>query len=124
METLSNFASIYCYISFVIGAVIMLVALAIAAMGKDDEPRNKVRFFVARNINGELNLFLLKPQRNEKSMLWYCYSFSKQENGRFRWVSTRIAEEEFFKDLGLNPDDYKYLKWSDEPVEVFINLED
>ena len=24
----------------------MLVALAIAAMGKDDEPRNKVRFFV------------------------------------------------------------------------------
>ena len=40
METLSNFASIYCFISFVIGAVLMLVSLAIAAMGKDNEPRN------------------------------------------------------------------------------------
>ena len=39
MEILSNFASIYCYISFVMGAVLMLVALAIAAMGKDDEPK-------------------------------------------------------------------------------------
>ena len=50
MEILSNFASIYSYISFVIGAVFMLVALAIAAMGKDDVPRNKVRFFVEKNI--------------------------------------------------------------------------
>ena len=38
MEILNNFASIYCYISFVIGAVLMLVVLAIAAIGKDDEP--------------------------------------------------------------------------------------
>ena len=38
MEILNNFASIYCFIAFVIGAVLMLVALAIAAMGKDDEP--------------------------------------------------------------------------------------
>ena len=37
MEILSNLASIY--IAFVIGAVLMLVALAIAAMGKDDEPK-------------------------------------------------------------------------------------
>ena len=39
MEILNNFSSIYCYISFVMGAVLMLVALAIAAMGKDDEPK-------------------------------------------------------------------------------------
>ena len=51
MEILSNFASIYCYISFVIGAVIMLVALAIAAMGKDYEPRNKVHFYVTCELN-------------------------------------------------------------------------
>ena len=55
METLSNFASIYCYISFVMGAVLMLVALAIAAMGKDDEPRNKVRFFVTRDNDDAFN---------------------------------------------------------------------
>ena len=48
METLSNFASIYCYISFVIGAVIMLVALAITAMGKDDEP-TKVKFVIEKD---------------------------------------------------------------------------
>ena len=46
MEILSNFISIHCLISFVIGAVLMLVALAIAAMAKDDEPRNKVHFYV------------------------------------------------------------------------------
>ena len=26
--------------------------------------------------------------------------------------------------LGLNKDDYANLKWEDEPVEVFLNLED
>ena len=42
MEILSNFISIYCFISFVIGAMFMLAILSIAAMGKDKEPRNKV----------------------------------------------------------------------------------
>ena len=40
METLNNFASIYCFITFVIGAMFMLAMLSIAAMGKDKEPRN------------------------------------------------------------------------------------
>ena len=48
MEILSNFASIYCYIAFVIGAVLMLVSLAIAAMGKDDEP-TKVKFVIEKD---------------------------------------------------------------------------
>ena len=46
MEILNNFASIYCYIAFVIGAVFMFIAVCVTAMGKDDEPRNKVRFYV------------------------------------------------------------------------------
>lgn len=25
---------------------------------------------------------------------------------------------------GLNENDYDYLKWEDEPVEVFLNIED
>ena len=37
---LNNFASIYCYIAFVIGALFMLAMLSIAAMGKEKEPRN------------------------------------------------------------------------------------
>ena len=55
MEILNNFASIYCFISFVIGAVLMLISLAIGAvlmlislaigaMDKDYEPRNKVHY--------------------------------------------------------------------------------
>ena len=28
------------------------------------------------------------------------------------------------KNFGLNPDDFKDLKWEDEPVEVFVNMEE
>lgn len=120
---LSNFASIYCYISFVIGALFMLAMLSIAAMGKVKEPRNRVRFFVTRNKNGELNLSLNKPLRNNSLRLWYHYSFYEEKGNKYHWVSTRIVEGEFFNDLGLNPDDFKNLKWEDEPVEVYLNLE-
>ena len=48
METLNNFASIYCFITFIMGAVFMLAMLTIAAMGKTKEPRNKVHFYVKR----------------------------------------------------------------------------
>ena len=124
MEMLSNFASIYCFITFIMGAVFMFIAVCIVAMGKVKEPRNKVRFYVARNLRGELSLYLNKPQRNNKARSWYYYSFYEQKGDKFKWTSTRIVEEEYFKDLGLNPDNFKDLKWEDEPVEVFINLED
>ena len=110
METLSNFASIYCYISFVIGAVIMLVALAIAAMGKEKEPRNKVRFYVARDRNGSLWVYLNKPIRRGNT---FDYDTSKG-----------LSTLESLEKSGLNPIDFNNLKWEDEPVEVFINLED
>ena len=48
MEILSNFASIYCFIAFVIGAVLMLVSLAIVAMSKDDEP-TKVKLVIEKD---------------------------------------------------------------------------
>ena len=124
MEILNNFSSIYCFIAFVIGAMFMLAMLSIAAMGKDDEPRNKVRFFVTRNLRGKLNLYLNKPRRNNNLRSWYYYSFYDHKGNRLKWASVRIVEEEFFKDFGLNPDDFQDLKWEDEPVEVFINLED
>ena len=100
MEILSNFASIYCYISFVFGAVLMLVALAIAAMGKDDVPRNKVRFFVEKEISNSYFLYI----GNKDGM---CY----------------ICSNNFFKKFGLNPDDFADMK-EGEIREVFINLED
>ena len=100
MEILSNFISIYCYIAFVIGAVLMLVVLAIAAMAKDNEPRNKVRFFVEKEISNSYFLYI----ENKGGM---CY----------------ICSNNFFKKFGLNPDDFADMK-EGQLREVFINLEE
>ena len=101
MEILSNFASIYCYISFVIGAVLMLVSLAIVAMSKDnDEPRNRVRFFVEKEVS---NRYLLYIKNKEE----ICY----------------ICSDNSFKKFDLNPDDFADMK-EGEIREVFLNLED
>ena len=115
MEILSNFISIYCYISFVIGAVLMLVALAIAAMGKDYEPRNNVRFFVTRgNLGGHpLVLWLGKPIWNEVKEEWEM---------PFRYVQC-ICSAPYFYRYNLNHDDFADMKIG-EIREVFINLED
>ena len=115
METLSNFASIYCYISFVIGAVLMLMALAIAAMGKDKEPRNKVRFFVVKGrdiCSDNIELWIGKLEWNERIRRWIPSTGS-------RFLSPVFD----FKDFNLNPDDFVDMK-EGEIREVFINLED
>ena len=51
---------VYFIIGFIVGAVLMLVALAIAAMGKDDEPRNKVHFYVQRKHGNRFTLWVGK----------------------------------------------------------------
>ena len=100
MEILSNFDSIYCFITFVIGAVFMLTIYSIEAMGKDDEPRNKVRFFVERVISDNYFLYI---------------------NGKDKQYP--LASKRLFKDFGLNPDDFADMKVG-EIREVFINFED
>ena len=102
MEILNNFASIYCYISFVIGAMIMLVVLAIAAMGKDDEPRNKVRFFV-------------KAVRND--MYWL---YIKDKKGNISFIG---LDEDFNNLWGLNPDDFTDMQ-KGAIREVYLDLKD
>lgn len=101
MEILSNFSSIYCFITFIIGAVFMLAMLTIAAMGKDKEPRNKVRFYVKADIDNILWLYIQK------------------KNGDLELV----ASNKRFKDFGLNPLDFADIK-EGEIREVFINMED
>ena len=111
MEILSNFSSAYCFISFILGSVFMLTMLSIAAMGKVQESINKVHFYVARDKSGELFLYLKKPVRTSNTFIAY-------RGGIF------IEVTENFLEYGLNPNDFKDLKWEDEPVEVFLNLED
>ena len=100
MEILNNFDSIYCFIAFVIGAVFMLAILSIAAMGKDKELRNKVRFFVEKEVFNGYFLYI-----GNKDVM--CY----------------ICSNDFFKKFGLNTDDFADMK-EGQIREVFINLED
>ena len=99
MEILSNFISIYCFITFIFGAVFMLIMLTIAAMGKDKEPRNKVRFYRRKTTKG--NILSLK---NKIGLLI---------------ISIDIE----FKDFGLDPDDFADMK-EGELREVYLDLED
>ena len=122
METLNIFNSIYFFIAFVIAAAFMLT-MTITSMGEVQEPRNQeprndvqkqtnnVHFYVARDKSGALWLYMGKPIRTSMGFLssHYC-----------RFLG--IGEE--FSQYGLNMHDFDNLKWEDEPVEVFINLED
>ena len=111
MEILSNFSSVYCFISFILGAMFMLMAICIAAMGKVKESRNNVHFYVARDKNNKLWLYIGKPIRGANMFQGNCdKSFILTKNN--------------LKSLGLNEKDYADLKWEDEPVEVFITLKD
>ena len=101
METLNNFASIYCFITFIMGAVFMLIAVCVVAMGKVKEPRNKVRFYV---------------KAIEDNLPWL---FIQKRTGTLQFIA--VTDE--FADFGLNPLDFYDMK-QDEIREVFLNLED
>ena len=111
MEILNNFSMIYCFISFVIGAFFMLAMMSIVAIGKYKEPSNNVHFYVARDKNGEIFLYMGKPFRG-------IHRFHHYQNGCI------ITSDDDFSNFGLNKYDYADLKWEDEPVEVFVNTED
>ena len=113
METLNNFASIYCFITFIFGAVFMLIAVCIMAMNKLKEPRNKVRFFVTRDFLGgnTLHLWLGKPIKYEEKRTATLKS------------AQCIGSELCLSTFNLNPDDFADMK-KGEIREVFLNLED
>ena len=115
METLNNFSSIYCFITFVIGAVFMLTIYSIEAMGKSKEPRNKVRFFVTKenNYSNRILLWLGKPEWDKNIVSWIA---------RSRYVHY-ICNDYNFEFYKLNPEDFADMK-EGEIREVFINLED
>ena len=93
-------------ILFVYGfAVILMGCVAL----KNKKPKNKVHFYVARDKNGDLWLYIGKPVRGDTefctSSKVFCLAY---DLSRF----------------GLKYEDFDYLKWEDEPVEVFLNLEE
>lgn len=76
-----------------------------------NKPKNKVHFYVARNKFGDLWLYLGKPVRGSTT---FYYSHNKK-------VFCLTYDIDCF---GLKEEDFDFLKWEDEPVEVFLNLED
>ena len=79
----------------------MFVSLAIVAMSKDyDEPKNKVRFFVEKEVSNRYLLYI----KNKEGI---CY----------------ICSDNSFKKFDLNPDDFADMR-EGEIREVFITLKD
>lgn len=74
---------------------------------------NKVRFYVARDKDKTLWLYLGKPIKDED-----CDRYIPYRGGN------AIIGRDKFKDFNLNPNDFKNLSFDDNPVEVFLNLED
>ena len=102
MEILNNFASIYCFITFIFGAVFMFIAVCVVAMGKVKEPRNKVHFYIQRGAYGSTTLYMGTPYHRCKIMLA---------------ANNKLAK------FCIKKDDYKGMKYG-ELREVFLNLED
>ena len=96
--------------SFVL-AVIILDFVADKVKSASSKKRNRVHFYVSRDMDGRLYLYLGKPLRGIAEFHGVA--------GKNIFVLTNN-----FKSFGLNQDDFKDLKWEDEPVEVFVNMED
>lgn len=80
-------------------------------ISKFSKKRNRVHFYVARDMDGGFYLYLGKPFRGDGE-------FHGNNNAN---VFTLTGD---FRSFGLNKNDYKNLHWKDEPVEVFVNMED
>lgn len=73
------------------------------------EPMNKVHFYVARDKDEKLWLYMGEPIRDD--------------NGFVSALNIDLIHRDFHI-FGLNKNDFDSLKWEDEPVEVFLNMEE
>ena len=101
------------FIMFILGGIVMFMTICIGYAAKQEEPINRVHFYVARDKDSRLYLYIGKPIRVDNR-----FSPNPIEGiialgcGRnLQWY-------------GLNENNYKDLKWEDEPLEVFVNMED
>ena len=73
--------------------------------------RNRVHFYVARDKDCSLWIYIGKPTKG--SRMFY-------QNDRCRI----LGKLTYLYMLGLDENDYANLKWEDSPLEVFLNMED
>lgn len=94
-------------------AFILFDFVAYKVKSKFSKKRNRVKFYVARDKSGPLNLYIGKPERAYSRFLAHCGA-----------CICHLEKEYDFKKFGLKSDDFKDLKWEDEPLEVFLNMEE
>ena len=100
------------FIMFILGAISMFMMVCIGYAAKQEEPVNRVRFYVARDKSGTLCLYMGKPLKCD------CAFYTSLSKG-----GTLLACGGELQWYHLNENDYKDLKWEDEPIEVFINMD-
>lgn len=99
-------------LAFIVGSLTTLIFIDKKVVKNISESKNNVHFYVARDKDGgKICLYLGKPRR------YYGY-FIPRMNGIF------VGSKPRFHEFGLNPTDFKDLKWEDDPVEVFIKMKD
>ena len=76
---------------------------------KKKKLENNVHFYVARDKNGDLYLYLSEPVRSGS-----CFYPN--------FCGGLIASEPNFKNFDLKVEDFKNIKWDDGLVEVFLKL--
>ena len=96
-------------LTFIAGSLITLWLID----SKVVKAKNNVHFYVVRNADYRLTLFLGKPIKSG-------------EHGYYKTCNNGICitTQEHFKSFGLNVDEFKYLKWENDPVEVFVNMKE
>ena len=100
-------------IILLITVLLSFVSLFIVLSNSLKIGKNKVHFYVARDKNDELWLYIGKPIRIDDQFSHYPSEGIKA-----------LACDSNLKIYGLNENDYVNLKWEDEPLEVFVNMED
>lgn len=103
-------------ISFIVGAFAMFCAIGLMSCLKDKKPRNKVRFFVAKDKE-YTRLYIGEPVLCDYRNVFYSY-FNKDKH-----ISVKIAGIADLQYFGLNIDDFADMKDGDIR-EVFISMED
>ena len=95
-------------LAFIAGSFITLLFIDKKIIKNIRKSKNNVHFYVARDKNGELWLYIGKPFRGDTTF----YTSYKV-----------VCLADDLSRFGLKYEDFDSLKWEDEPVEVFLNLE-
>ena len=93
-------------------AFILLDFVADKVKNTSSKKINRVHFYVARDMDGLLWLYIGKPYRERTKFF-----------GDLKKGSCTICCNDF-EIFGINGNDYKNLHWEDGHVEVFVNMEE